>query len=125
MLRPGRVLDGVGLAQRLPAGAGDVGSKGVEHLRQGDGRLAQHRCALAGGIHLVEQVGQFHHRRNRGVEGLPAVDVVGDLGDGLVQLAPRLDGRDTTLPGRFTGDHRLHQTPVPSQKAAGALQPGI
>ncbi len=95
----------------------------LQHQRDGLPQLLHQRPALH--RHIVETaslVDQLHDRGDGGVEGLASPEVVTDLGNGLVQLAPqrllpRIQARDVQRLDRTAADVRMHAAPQAPQES--------
>lgn len=92
-----------------------------QFLRHRAIRLRRHR-------ETAELVQQLHDRGNRGVEGVTATDVIGHLGDGLVQrtaqrLLAGIERGNLDLARLPTGSMLVHGAPEPAQEAKRSCTP--
>ena len=109
----------------------DVRRDGIEQQHHRFERFVAHRPALATlVVELANRIQQFHQRCDRGVEGVAAADVVGDLLDRLVDLATQRLLRRIELRGiddRMIGIRRMRHdfAPEPAQEARHAFDAGL
>ena len=76
------------MAEHLPQRMRGMRRHRVQHQHDGLQRLLHHGATgIAVVAELRHRIQQFHDRGNGGVEGVATLIVVGDLLDGLVQLA--------------------------------------